>query len=187
MNQNTRYDGSTQTEPMTTNRQPVYQNQTDTGMNQNTRYDGSTQTEPMTTDRQPVYQNQTNRDMSQVVPNYVGIGGSNRGAALESKFAFNNHFSIRPMAVDNLESSGQQGDFSLPVTYDFNPVLGKLQPYVGGGLGVTAGDNSSVGGMLTAGADYPINKSLTANASVNYDAFGNNDVNGVLGVAANFN
>ncbi len=41
--------------------------------------------------------------------------------------------------------------------------------------------------MFTAGADYPINKSLTANANVNYDAFGNNNVNGVIGVAANFN
>ena len=41
--------------------------------------------------------------------------------------------------------------------------------------------------MFTAGADYAINKSLTANANINYDAFRNNDVNGVIGVAANFN
>ena len=134
------------------------------------------------------YQTITNTESSsqRAVPNYVGVGGSNRGAALESKFAFNNHFSIRPMAIDNLQSDDQQGDFSLPVTYDFQPVIG-IQPYVGGGLGVTAGDNSDVGGMFTAGADYPINKSLTANANVNYDAFGDNNVNGVLGVAANFN
>ncbi len=122
-----------------------------------------------------------------IVPDYIGVGGSNRGAALESKFAFDNHFSIRPMAIDNLKSDGQNGDFSLPVTYDFKPVVGKLQSYAGGGLGVTADDNSNLGGMFTAGADYPINKSLTANASVNYSAFGNNDINGVVGVAANFN
>ena len=121
------------------------------------------------------------------VPNYIGVGGSNRGAALESKFAFNNHFSFRPMAIDNLKFDNQKGDFSLPVTYDFQPVLGKLQPYAGGGLGITAGDNSDLGGMFTAGVDYPINKSVTANAGVNYDVFGDSHVDGVLGVAANFN
>jgi opacity protein-like surface antigen len=134
------------------------------------------------------YQTITNTEYSnqKAVPNYVGVGGSNRGAALESKFAFNDHFSFRPTAIDNLKSDNQKGDFSLPVTYDFKPVFGKLQPYAGGGLGITAEDNTDVGGMFTAGADYPINKSVTANASVNYDAFGNNDVNGVIGVAANF-
>lgn len=120
------------------------------------------------------------------VPNYIGVGGSNRGAALESKFAFNDRFSIRPMAIDNLKSEGQQGNFSIPVTYDFQPLMG-IQPYFGGGLGITAGDNSDLGGMFTAGIDYPMNKSLTANANVSYDVFGNNEVNGVLGVAANFN
>ena len=138
----------------------------------NTRYETMTDTQSTT---------------ARTVPDYIGVGGSNGGAALESKFALNNNFSIRPMAIDNLKSDDQQGDFSLPVTYDFQPVIGKLQPYAGAGLGVTAGDNSDLGAMLTAGADYPLNKSLTANASVNYDAFGNNDVNGVIGVAANFN
>ena len=155
---------------------------------QNTRNPRSTQTDYVIIDERPINQNQTNQNVNKrTVPNYVGVGGSNRGAALESKFAFNDHFSIQPMAIDNLKSDNQQGDFSLPVTYDFKPVLGKLQPYVGGGLGVTAGDNSDLGGMFTAGADYPINKSLTANANVNYDAFGDNNVDGVLGIAANFN
>ena len=150
---------------------------------QNTRNPRHTQTDYVIIDEHPINQNVSQK----AVPNYVGVGGSNRGAALESKFAFNDHFSIRPMAIDNLKSDGQKGDFSLPVTYDFHPVLGKLQPYVGGGLGVTAGDNSDLGGMFTAGADYPINKNLTANANVDYDAFGDNNVNGVVGIAANFN
>ena len=135
------------------------------------------------------YQSITEKQSNEkFVPNYIGVGGSNRGAALDSKFAFNNHFSFRPMAIDNLKSDGQIGNFSLPITHDFQPVLGnRIQPYVGGGLGITTEDSGDLGGMFTAGADYPINKSITANASVNYDAFGNNDVNGVIGVGANFN
>ncbi|GAB4539790.1 MAG: hypothetical protein Tsb0014_30510 [Pleurocapsa sp.] len=134
------------------------------------------------------YQTITNEQSNdqKIIPNYIGIGGSNRGAALESKFAFNDHFSFRPLAIDNLKSDGQKGNFALPVTYDFQPVWGKLQPYAGAGLGVNTEGNNNVGAMFTAGADYPLNKSVTANASVDYDAFGNNDVSGVFSVAANF-
>jgi hypothetical protein len=100
---------------------------------------------------------------------FISLFESFKALLKRSQFAFNDHFSFRPTAIDNLKSDNQKGDFSLPVTYDFKPVFGKLQPYAGGGLGITAEDNTDVGGMFTAGADYPINKSVTANASVNWD------------------
>ena len=96
-----------------------------------------------------------------------------------------NHISFRPLAIDNLKSGDQEGNFAIPVTYDFQPVVGKLQPYAGAGVGLNTQGDDEVGPMLTAGADYPINKNITANASVNFDAYGNNDVNGIVGVAAN--
>ncbi|WP_052055349.1 outer membrane protein [Myxosarcina sp. GI1] len=138
----------------------------------------------------PQNQNYTNSSETTepIVPNYVGLGGSNRGIALDSKFALSNRFSIRPMAIGDLDSDNQNGDFTVPVTYDFQPVFGnKLQPYAGAGLGGSTENDGSVGGVITAGVDYPINKRLTANANINYDAFGNDDTNAVVGVAANFN
>ena len=158
----------------------------DTFTDRNTRNPDSTKTDYVIIDRQPTSQNQTDRDVNQrLVPNYVGVGGSNRGAALDSKIGLTNHISFRPLAIDNLKSGDQEGNFAIPVTYDFQPVVGKLQPYAGAGVGLNTQGDDEVGPMLTAGADYPINKNITANASVNFDAYGNNDVNGIVGVAAN--
>ena len=126
--------------------------------------------------------------VSQTVPNYIGLGGSNRGVALESKYALNNRFSVRPMAIGDLDSGNEFGDFSVPITYDLQPFAGlsRLHPYAGAGIGASTRGDDNFGAVLTTGADYPINNRLTANANATYDVFGNNDLNAVVGVAANF-
>ena len=101
--QNTGNLGSTETNYGVVERQPTSQNQTERNMYQtneaspmdtsrdtftdrNTRNPGSTKTDYVIIDRQPTSQNQTDGDVNQrLVPNYVGVGGSNRGAALDSK------------------------------------------------------------------------------------------------------
>ena len=156
----------------------------DTITAQNTRNPDSTRTERVIIER-PVNRNR-DRVSQRLVPNYIGIGGSNRGIALDSKIGVTNRLSFRPLAIDNLKTDdGQEGNFALPITYDFQPVIGKLQPYAGAGVGINTEGNDDVGPMLTAGADYPITKNLTVNGSVNFDAYGNNDVNGILGIATN--
>ena len=126
------------------------------------------------------------REVSKIVPNYVGVGGSNRGVAINSKIGLTNSISFRPLAIDNLKSDdGQEGNFAIPITYDFQPVIGRLQPYAGAGIGLNTEGSDDIGPMLTAGIDLPINRSLTVNGSVNFDAYGDNDVNGILGIATN--
>ncbi|NJN13450.1 MAG: hypothetical protein HC815_38305 [Richelia sp. RM1_1_1] len=62
-----------------------------------------------------------------------------------------------------------------------------MRPFVGAGAGMTT-ENRQFGGVLTTGADYRINKRLTAVGSVNLGLFEDNrDVSAVLGIATNFN
>ena len=156
----------------------------DTITAQNTRNLDRTRTERVIIDERPV--NKDRAENQRLVPNYIGVGGSNRGAALDSKIGITNRISVRPLAIDNFKSDDEQeGNFALPITYDFQPVIGKLQPYAGAGVGINTEGSDDVGPMLTAGLDYPISKNLTLNGSVNFDAYGDNDVNGILGIATN--
>ena len=126
--------------------------------------------------------------------NYFGVGASNRGAALESKLSINDRFSVRPMATGQLFEEGESRSRSaerhatiyVPVTYDFGKTSGGLRPFIGGGAGLTTKD-TQFGGVLTTGADYRINKHLTAVGSVNLGLFEERDFTAVLGVATNFN
>ena len=119
--------------------------------------------------------------------NYFGIGASNRGAAFESKLSINNRFSVRPKATSKLfEEGDRHATIYVPVTYDFGQTPGGLRPFIGGGAGVTT-NNTQFGGVLTTGADYRINKRLTAVGSVNLGLFDDRDFTAVLGVATNFN
>ena len=110
-NQNTRNLGSTEYDYGMMDKQPISQNQTERDMyrtneaspmntsggtlsDRNTGNSGSTETDYVIIDRQPT-QNQANSRVNQrIVPNYVGVGGSNRGAALDSKIGLTNHLSF---------------------------------------------------------------------------------------------
>ncbi|MEM9927327.1 MAG: hypothetical protein AAF915_26895 [Cyanobacteria bacterium P01_D01_bin.50] len=119
--------------------------------------------------------------------NYFGVGASNRGAAFESKLSINNRFSVRPMATSKLFEEGERhATIYVPVTYDFSQTSSGLRPFIGGGAGVTT-DDRQFGGVVTTGADYRINKRLTAVGSVNVGFFDDRDFTAVLGVATNFN
>ncbi|MBV6627112.1 MAG: hypothetical protein KI793_29940 [Rivularia sp. (in: Bacteria)] len=120
--------------------------------------------------------------------NYFGVGASNRGAAIESKLSINNRFSVRPTATTKLfEEGDRHATIYVPVTYDFGQTSSGLRPFVGAGAGITT-ENRQFGGVLTTGADYRINKRLTAVGSVNLGLFEDNrDFNAVLGIATNFN
>lgn len=119
--------------------------------------------------------------------NYIGVGASNRGAAFESKLSINKRFSVRPMATTKLfEEGDRHATIYVPVTYDFNKTSGGLRPFVGGGAGMTT-DGRQFGGVVTTGADYRINKRLTAVGSVNVGLFDDRDFTAILGVATNFN
>lgn len=115
--------------------------------------------------------------------NYFGIGASNRGAAFESKLSINDRFSVRPTATTKLfEEGDRHATIYVPITYDFGQTSSGLRPFVGGGAGITT-ENRQFGGVLTTGADYRINKRLTAVGSVNLGLFEDNrDVSAVLGI-----
>lgn len=118
-----------------------------------------------------------------------GLGGSNIGLSVNSKFTVADQVSVRPGAVSNLDfSNNGQTLIMLPVTYDFNPVTnnGRLLPYAGGGLALDTQNSISVGPMATAGVDYRITDSLTANGAVNLSIAGDTRVTGTVGVGYTF-
>lgn len=128
--------------------------------------------------------------------NYVGLGvgagdlgESDLGLAVNSKFTVGNNLSLRPGLVTDLDFSDEgQTSFTLPVTYDFNPVTrnGKLLPYAGAGVAVRTGDDSEVGPLLTAGVDYRVTDKVTLNGAVNWSIYEDSEVNGVVGVGYTF-
>ncbi|HEY9764226.1 MAG TPA: hypothetical protein V6D07_16980 [Trichocoleus sp.] len=128
--------------------------------------------------------------------NYVGIGvgagglgGSNVGLSINSKFTVADQVSVRPGAVSNLNfSNSGQTLVMLPVTYDFNPITnnGRILPYAGAGLALETQGSTSVGPMATAGVDYRITDNFTANGAVNLTVAGDTRVTGTVGIGYNF-
>jgi len=128
--------------------------------------------------------------------NYVGVGvgvgdlgESDLGLAVNSKFTVGNNVSLRPGVITDLDFSDEgQTSFTLPVTYDFNPVTrdGKLLPYAGAGVAVKTGDESAVAPLLTAGVDYRVTNKVTLNGAVNWSIYEDSEVNGVIGVGYTF-
>lgn len=117
-----------------------------------------------------------------------GLGGSNIGLSVNSKFTVGNQVSVRPGVVTNFDFNSNGTIVSLPVTYDFNAVTpnGRLLPYVGAGVSVLTGNATSVGPMATAGVDYRLTDNLTANGAVNLSIAGDTRVNGTVGLGYTF-
>ena len=106
-------------------------------------------------------------------PSYFGgganfglTGGSDLGGtsfAVISKLGLTETISVRP----NVLILRDFATILLPVTYDFAPQqpFGDFQfsPYLGGGVAINTGSNSSVGLLLTGGIDIPLSSTFTIN------------------------
>jgi hypothetical protein len=132
------------------------------------------------------------------VPSYIGIGGNigisgdttiNEGAfAVISKIGLTQNFSVRPSAL-----IGDNTVFLIPVTIDF-PQAGagvgtnqvSIAPYIGGGVAVSTGQDSTVGALISGGVDVPLSQQITATAGVNVGFIDETDVGLLLGVGYNF-
>lgn len=131
---------------------------------------------------------------------YVGVAGNlglsddgNTGVGdgnfmIISKIGLTNQISARPSVI-----FGDNATFLIPVTYDFSirqqdafaePI--PIAPYIGGGVAISAGDDSSVGLLLTGGVDVPLTPQLTATAGVNAAFADGSDVGLLIGIGYNF-
>ena len=128
------------------------------------------------------------------IPSYVGVAGNiglsggetslgTGNVAVISKLKLNHNVSFRPGVV-----FGDNTTVLLPLTYDFSWQLTPLSvsPYVGTGLAINTGNNSEVGGLLTAGVDVPLTSQFTANVGVNAGFVNNTSVGLAIGVGYNF-
>lgn len=130
---------------------------------------------------------------------YIGIGGnigfggeSGLGTgnfAVISKVGLTRNLSLRPAAV-----VGDGATFLLPVTVDFPIAVSRdvdgarigAAPYLGGGVAISTGDDSTVQPLATVGVDVPISRQFTANASANVSFPDNVEVGVILGIGYNF-
>jgi hypothetical protein len=116
----------------------------------------------------------------------TALGGGN--FAIISKIGLTNTLSTRPSVV-----LGSNAVILIPVTYDFSfqPVDAftdplAIAPYVGGGVAISTGEDSTFGAVLTGGVDVPITSQLTATAALNVAFVDNTDLGLLIGVGYNF-
>ncbi|MUL39094.1 hypothetical protein [Gloeocapsopsis dulcis] len=116
----------------------------------------------------------------------TALGGGN--FAIISKIGLTNTLSTRPSVV-----LGDNAIILVPVTYDFSfqPVGAftdplPIAPYVGGGVAISTGEDSTFGAVLTGGIDVPITAQLTATAALNVAFIDNTDLGILIGVGYNF-
>lgn len=102
---------------------------------------------------------------------YFGVGGNlgvtggaavgDLGFTIFAKIGLSRNFSARPALI-----FGDDFDILLPITYDFTLADTPFLPFIGGGLLITTGDGN-VGGLITAGLDFPISRQFTATGRLN--------------------
>ncbi|OKH40177.1 hypothetical protein NIES2119_04470 [[Phormidium ambiguum] IAM M-71] len=102
---------------------------------------------------------------------YIGIGGNlgvaggtavgDLGFTIFAKIGLTPQFSARPALIFNNDF-----DILLPITYDFRIEDTPLLPFIGGGLLITTG-SGNVGGLISAGLDFPISRQFTATGRLN--------------------
>jgi len=129
-------------------------------------------------------------------PSYIGIGGNigfggdttlSEGAfSVFSKVGLTRNLSVRPAAL-----IGDNAVFLVPVTVDFPTEDLEITeitaaPYVGGGLAISTGRDSTVGALITGGVDVPISPRITATAGVNVGFIDETEVGILLGVGYNY-
>lgn len=137
-------------------------------------------------------------------PSYIGIGGNiglgegdtalGEGSfAVFGKIGLTRNLSIRPAVLFSDNAS-----ILIPVTFDFIPLVTRAtetateavgfraSPYIGPGIIISTGDNSTVDFLLTGGVDVPLTDRLSVTAQINASFFDNVAVGLLLGVGFNF-
>jgi hypothetical protein len=129
-------------------------------------------------------------------PSYLGVGanfgltgGSDLGGtsfAIISKLGLTEVISVRPSVLILRDFA----TILLPVTYDLaaQQPFGDFQfsPYLGGGVAINTGSNSSVGPMITAGIDIPLSSMFTINVAANLAFLRTTDLGILVGIGYNF-
>ena len=121
--------------------------------------------------------------------NYIGLGASDGGFAVNGKIELAKQLSLRPAVLTDIEfDDDTEVTIIAPVTYDFESPFknGKLLPFAGAGLGGTTRDDGSVGLTVTGGVDYRASDKLTANGSVIWLPFDDDRVDFIVGLGYNF-
>jgi hypothetical protein len=129
-------------------------------------------------------------------PSYIGVAGNigltgdtgiGEGAfTVISKLGLARNFSVRPGVI-----FGDDPVFLVPLTVDFpreNLEITQLSvaPYIGGGVAISTGRDSTVGALITGGVDVPLSQRITATAGVNVGFIDDTDVGLLVGVGYNF-
>lgn len=129
-------------------------------------------------------------------PSYLGIGanfgvtgGSDLGGtsfAIISKLGLTDIVSVRPSILILRDFA----TILIPVTYDFAPqqLISDFQfsPYLGGGVAINTGSNSSVGVLVTGGVDIPLSSRFTINVAANLAFLRTTDLGILVGLGYNF-
>lgn len=129
-------------------------------------------------------------------PSYLGVGanfgltgGSDLGGtsfAVISKLGLTETISVRPSVLILRDFA----TILLPVTYDFAPqqLISDFQfsPYLGGGVAINTGSNSSVGVLITGGIDIPLSSRFTINVAANLAFLRTTDLGILVGLGYNF-
>ena len=129
-------------------------------------------------------------------PSYLGVGanfgvtgGSDLGGtsfAIISKFGLTDVISVRPSVLILRDFA----TILLPVTYEFAPqqLISDFQfsPYLGGGVAINTGSNSSVGVLITGGVDIPLSSRFTINVAANLAFLRTTDLGILVGIGYNF-
>lgn len=127
---------------------------------------------------------------------YIGVGGNigitgntrvGEGSfSVISKIGLTRNLSVRPAAL-----VGDNTVFLVPLTVDFpqeNLEITQLSvaPYIGGGVAISTGRDSTVGALITGGVDVPLSQQITATGGVNVSFIDETDVGLSVGVGYNF-
>jgi len=127
---------------------------------------------------------------------YIGVGGNigitgntrvGEGSfSVISKIGLTRNLSVRPAAL-----VGDNTVFLVPLTVDFpqeNLEITQLSvaPYIGGGVAISTGRDSTVGALITGGVDVPLSQQVTATGGVNVSFIDETDVGLSVGVGYNF-
>ncbi len=124
---------------------------------------------------------------------YVGVGGTEEGFAINGKVSLSDNLSVRPAVSTDFDfNDGDDVDYVLPVTYDFDAIdaRGRLYPFLGAGITGELGEDSTIDVAVTGGADYRITERWLVNGSVVWSPFEDDgdseDVGFVAGVGYSF-
>lgn len=118
---------------------------------------------------------------------YVGIGGTEEGFAVNGKVSLIDNLSVRPAVSTDFDfNDGDDVDYVLPITYDFDAIdsRGRLYPFLGAGIAGELGEDSTIDVAVTGGADYRLSERWLVNGSVVWSPFEDDDSSEDVGFVA---